>query len=137
MTVRLSSAQCHGERAPRAPSGGLRVLTGICLLVFLCDPKLELIFFRLTDLQLKAQVSLLEESTVKLSVSVEKIMSAHLGLCSEACCFVQLQFTLFLFFCVFGNQTENGFPTQKCYWLFFLNSIALPENSGHLSDKKL
>lgn len=44
---------------------------------------------------------------------------------------------MFLFFWVSRNQTENGIPTQKSYWLFFLNGIALPESSEHLSYKKL
>lgn len=65
------------------------------------------------------------------------ISTEHVGLCSEGCCFMRLQLTLFLFFWVFRNQTENGLPTQKGIGYFFLNDIALPESSGHLSDKKL
>lgn len=50
---------------------------------------------------------------------------------------MQLQFTLFLFFWVLRNLTKNGPPTQKSYWLLFLNGIALSESSEHPSYKKL
>lgn len=49
---------------------------------------------------------------------------------------MQLHFVLFLFFCVLGNQPENGLPTQKSYLLFFQSEIALLESSGHLFDNR-
>jgi hypothetical protein len=70
-------------------------------------------------LWLKVQIKFLEESITKLSKSwYREDNGLYVGLCPWGCCFMQLQFSLFFFFCVLGNQPENGLQMEELLAIF-------------------